>query len=295
MADTYTLVAPAGTRGRPWPFQGRLARKPWEFRVSACIPHLGTPAELAVVIETLRWQTVAPYIIVVDTGSPPAVCAELELLRSDDVEIHYVRSHGYRHPSEPVAVALDLAHAVCHTEHLYHTHSDVFIRRVDWLEWLLARCSADCPVVGYEMSERSGHEEWRGTVSHTATMLHMPTMRRIGATWNMQSWYETRGVPVGALGTWPDTESMLRLSLDRAGITPLFVGPDTCPGAAHERNYTRDIDLNVDHVRSFPSHQLYHGPVGMTAAAEMPAAMAEAMARVAEWRRLSDSRLSLTE
>ncbi|MGH3526750.1 MAG: glycosyltransferase family A protein [Pseudonocardiaceae bacterium] len=286
--ETATLVAPAGTAGRPGQWMGRLPRRPWEFAVTAAIPHIMTPEPLAAAIATLRWQSVRPYIIVVDTGSTPEVCQQIEAMRCEDTEIHFIRSASYRHPSEPVAVALDLAHSLCHTERLYHTHSDCFIRRRDWLEWLAARCDADTPVVGYEMSERSGHDEWRRTVSHTATMLHMPTMRRIGASWNMQSWYEARGVPVGVLGTWPDTESMLRVCLDRAGITPLLINGDTCPGALHERNFTRDVDCNVDHVRSYPSRQLYRGMAGETAEGEMPAAIAEAHARAADWAHCQD-------
>lgn len=285
--DTATLVAPYGTRGRPGQWLGRLPKKPWQYRVSACIAHIQTPDQLAVVIETLRWQTERPYIIVVDTGSSPDVCQKIEAMRREDVEIHFVRAGGYRHPSEPVAVALDLAHSICHTEYLYHTHADVFIRRRDWLEWLLARCDRAVPVVGYEMSERDPPADWRGTVSHTATMLHMPTMRRVGATWNMQAWYEARGMECGvASGSWPDTEAMMRLSLDRAGIAPLFVEEQSCPGAKHERNYTRDVDCNIEHVRSFPSATLY-GSGSKTAANEMPAAMAAAAERVAQWRHIS--------
>lgn len=293
--DTASLVAPVGTRGRPGQWMGRLPRRPWEYRVSACIPHCETVEPLEAAIETLRWQTVSPYVIVVDTGSSPEVCRRLERLRREDVEIHYIRSNGYRHPSEPVAVALELAHSVCHTEYLYHTHSDCFVRRRDWLEWLLARCGEDYPVVGYEMSERTGHDEWRGTVSHTATMIHCPSYRRYKLGWNMQAWYEARGVPTGALGTWPDTESMLRLSMDEAGIEPLLVHELTCPGARHERNYTRDTDANVDHVRSYGSQRIYRGPVGQTAAAEMPLAIAEAWERVTAWRQLAESQTPNTD
>ena len=110
--DTFTLVAPAGTRGRPGQWQGRLARRPWSFRVSVCIPHLETLPQLRLAVETLRWQSVRPYFIIIDTGSSPATCEELERLRCEDLEIHYLRSNGFFHASEPVAVALDFGHAI---------------------------------------------------------------------------------------------------------------------------------------------------------------------------------------
>lgn len=287
--NSYSLVAPAGTRGRPGQWQGRLAKKPWSYRVSACIPHLETLDQLCLVVELLRWQTVTPYIIVVDTGSSPATCEQLENMRCEDLEIHYVRSNGFFHPSEPVAVALDVAHAACHTEYMYHTHADCFVRRRDWLEWLLCRCNSDCPVVGYEMSERSGTDRWRGTPSHTSTMLHMPTMRRIGMSWSMQRWYESEGVPPASVAAWPDTEAGLRLSLDQAGITPFIIDESTCPGAAHERNYTRDVDRNLDHVRSYPSRSIYGGLTGNDAQQWMADAMRDAMERVSLWRLMADA------
>jgi hypothetical protein len=287
--DTWSLVAPLGTRGRPGQFQGRLPQRPWSYRVSVCIPHLETIEPLRLVIELLRLQTVTPYIIVVDTGSSPATCEKLEVMRSEDVEIHYVRSNGYVHPSEPVAVALDLGHAACHTEFLYHTHSDCFVRRRDWLEWLLRRCSAECPCVGYEMSERTGTREWVGTPSHTSTMLHMPTMRRIGMSWSMQRWYEHYGVPPATVSAWPDTEAGLRLSLDLAGITPMLIDETTCPGAQHERNYTRDCDVNVDHVRSFPSRSVYGTVAGTDAEKWMHEAMLSGWNRVMTWRKLAEA------
>src|SRR6185437_552461 len=129
----------------------------------ACVPHLDTLEPLQVVIETLRAQTERPYIMVIDTGSPPDVCAQLERLRSDDLEIHYLRGHGYIHSSCPVSVAMDLSFALCRSEYLYATHSDVFLKRPDYIAWLLAQCGPDLPVIGYEMSDRSwATDQWRG-------------------------------------------------------------------------------------------------------------------------------------
>lgn len=280
----YRRVAPLGTADCRVRWEGRL--QPWrETPVTACIAHLDTIDALKVVLLTLRNQTVRPYILVIDTGSPPDVCSQLEGLRAQDVEVHYVRAHAYSHSSEPVSVALDVAHALCRTEYLYHTHSDVFLMRRDFLAWCLERCNASCPVVGYEMSPRAGTEDWRGTPSHTATMLHMPAMDRIGAAWSIRRWWEVTGTPRGATVGWPDTESMFGVCLKDAGIKPLFITPETCPGSRLETNYERHVDVNLDHVRSFPGSKIYGQDYHRQAQAGMAAALREARQRVARWQR----------
>lgn len=241
------LVAPSGSKGTAKAYQGVCERKPWEYTVTAVIPHLNTPAPLLWAIRTLQEQSVTPYILVMDTGSHPDVIEEIEGYRSETVEIHYLRSHGWTHSSAPVAVALDTAHALCRTEFLYHTHSDCFVRRRDWLEWLLGECTPDQPVVGYQMSDRSwATDQWSWMVSHTATMLHWPTLRTAGVNWSMDRYREHSGV--NGLG-WPDTETGFNWSLRLAGITPKLLGP--------EFNYTRQTDENIDHVRSYGSYAIY--------------------------------------
>lgn len=281
---TYTLVAPLGTRGAPACFRGRVKPYPWDYRVSVCIPHLDTISALRACIATLRWQTVHPYILVIDTGSPPAVCEELERMRYADVEIHYLRGHGYVHSSEPVAVALDVAAALCRTTFLYHTHSDVFAMRMDWIEWLLSVCSAERPVVGYQMSDRVGTNMWIGTASHTATMLHMPTIRAVGASYSLQAWYDTHGYPEVRTTGWPDTEAQMRDCLDRAGIRPYLLDREGVPGAVAERNFCRTTDANVDHVRSYPSRRAYQFRGEGVTEDEMADAIASAYERAARWR-----------
>lgn len=285
--DTYTLVAPRGTRGCPSPYRGRLAPRPWDYTVSACIPHCDTPEPLRAAIATLRWQSVAPYILVIDTGSPPYVRDELEAMRAADVEIHYIAAHGYVHSSEPVAVALDLAATLCRTEYLYHTHADAFAMRRDWIAWLLDRCDSNTPVIGYQMSERVGTDMWRGTPSHTATMLHMPTMRRIGASYSLQSWYDAHGEPTVRTTGWPDTESRLRDCLDAAGIKPRLIDLEGIEGVSEERNYCRTTDINIDHVRSYPSRSIYSMRGPGVSESDMADAIASAYRRAAEWRRIT--------
>jgi hypothetical protein len=278
--DTFRHVAPAGTRDARLAWEGRAAQKPWHYAVTAVVPHLDTLEPLTACLDLLRLQTERPYLLVIDTGSPPALLPKVEALRAEDCEAHYVRAHGYLHSSEPVSVAQDLAFALCRSEYLYCTHADVFLNRRDYLARLLSLCSADCPAVGYEMSPRSwATQDWRGMVSHTATMLHMPTMRRLGVTWNMRVAYELAGWVGRAANGWPDTETGMNLILRRAGVRPLLLGP--------EHNYALYRDENLTHVRSYPGTRVYspQDPYHARAARWMETALAEARARAREWRK----------
>jgi len=255
---------------------GKLAKKPWEYAITACVPHLETVEPLRVCIDVLRCQSARPFILVVDTGSSAATRAQLEALRAEDVEIHFLAAHGYRHASEPVAMALDVAQSLCRTELLFHTHADCFLRRHDFLADMIARCSAANPVIGYRMSPRDGTDDWRAMVSHTATTLHMPTMRAIGAQWSMQRMHTFHGVPwkiQGIPGGWPDTETGFGFMLRDAGISPEFIGDDV--------NRKRQVDENIDHVRSYAGSKIYSETYHAKAVPWMEAAVAEALARIA--------------
>jgi hypothetical protein len=232
-------------------WRGRLPKKPQDYRVTAAIPHLETIQPLKMCIEVLRAQTERPYIMIIDTGSSHETCAELEMLRAEDVEIHYLKAHGYMHASEPVTAALDTAQALCRTEILFHTHADCFLRRFDFLEKYSSICSNDCPVIGYRMSPREwATDEWQWMVGHTATLLHMPTIHRLGATWSMQRMHEQFGYPwTSGCGGWPDTETGFNNILREAGVTPYFIGDD--------ENGKRQIDENIDHVRSYAGSYIY--------------------------------------
>lgn len=290
-AREKTLPAPTGgSRVAPWltgdcekRYEGRDARKPWDYPVTAVIPHLETPDLLPAVIGLLRAQTAAPYILVIDTGSGAETCRYLETeIRAADVEVHYVRGHGYRHPSEPVALAQDLAMVRCLTPHLYCTHADVFLRRREFVAELLALCTPERPVVGYEMSPRDGSDgkvgwltdDARGMAGHTATMLHVPTLRRLGITWTMERAYTEFGVGRSRPG-WPDTEATLGYGLRQAGLEPLLIG--------HETNHERYDDDNLTHCRSYPCSQLYGQPYHQEARRWIEAALAEAAERLQGW------------
>lgn len=276
--DTFSLISPIGT-GKVVEGVGR--RKPWEFKSTAIIPHLNTPESLAVVIELLRLQTEPPFMCIVDTGSPFKVCDHIEQLRTEDVEIHYVRANGYTHSSEPVTCALDVGFARASTPLIFLTHTDCFPRRRNALEWLGAQCSDETPVVGWEMSERSWlTDQWQGVVSHTFTMLHARTMRDIGATWHMARARDLLGLNTGYLADgWPDTETGFALVLKAAGITPKLLGPEV--------NYERQITDWWDHARSFTGTQIYAQGTsqGDKTAAYTADALADAKERIRTWKR----------
>ena len=273
-----TRVAPFACIGRDRPWEGAAVRKPWDYQATAAIPHLETPETLPLVLELLALQTVRPYVLILDTGSRPSTVRKLEALRSPSVEIHYLRGHAYRHSSAPVTTALDLAHALCRTEYLFHTHSDVFPRRRDLLEWLLGLCRPDQPVVGYEMSPRPDTNAWRNVVSHTCTMLHMPTIRRIGATWSFERYWESGDAHPQQHG-FPDTEQPFDRCLRRAGVFPYLIG--------HDENHVRSTDANIDHVRSLSGLRLYNrgGDLHQGCEANLAAAHREAAARIRAWRK----------
>lgn len=201
---------------------------------------------------------------------------DLEALRGSDLEVHYVRAHGYLHSSAPVTTAMDLAFALCRTKYLFATHSDVFPRRRDFLAWMLGQTDEKVPVAGWEMSPRKNTDLWRGTVSHTATMFHMPTMRKIGATWSLERWYERNGFPPLPTTGWPDTESTLRDCLVAASITPKLLGP--------EPNFERHKTEWFDHARSVVGSNLYASEEQRAKTQSYAReALSEAKTRLQEW------------
>jgi hypothetical protein len=279
----FSLVAPLGTAGIPKPWEGRSAKKPWDFKATAIVPHLNTLELLEALVDLLRLQSQAPYLVIVDSGSPHSVCERLESLRSDDLEVHYLRGNAYTHSSEPVCVALDFGMSRVNTELIFLTHTDCFPMRQDALAWLGDQCSAATPVVGWEMSERSwATSEWQGLVSHTFTMLHAPTMRRIGATWHMQNGRDHYGFSRDyAINGWPDTETGFAVALAKAGIRPKLLG--------QEENYKRQTTEWWDHARSITGSKLYVGKgtadhVRYESSAS--AALQDAIARARVWKGL---------
>jgi hypothetical protein len=273
---TYGMVAPLGTSDVDHCYEGRAQKKPWDYPLTAVIPHLDAIEPLRACLDILRLQTLRPYLLVIDTGSAPEVLASLEMLRAEDCEIHYVAGHGYRHSSEPVAVALDLAHSLCRTKLLFHTHLDCFLRRRDFLESLARTCNADTAAIGYRMSPRDWiTSDWQWMVGHVALMLYMPTMHRIGATWSIQRLHYAYGYEWKIGQGWPDTETGFNHVLRDAGIQPVFIG--------EERNFARQVDDNLDHARSFTGSQIYAAELHQRSKQWMEDAMREAQERIALW------------
>jgi hypothetical protein len=290
----------AGWERNGW--TGCARRHPSDYRATAAIVHLDQPALLRSVVETLRLQTERPYILVVDAGSLAVHRAELEAmeLASDDLEVAQLNPRGWSCTSEPVAAAMDVAFALCQTEYLYSTHVDVFLKRRDYLAGLLALCDARTPAVGYQMSPRPAWKSylWRELLSHTASVYHMPTMRKLGARWSMRATFERYGMamrqPEPDDPIQPDTEVELGLCLRDAGVgvrwpgdpAPAAGGPPSVLMIGTEPNEPY-ADANLEHVRSFTSYALYH-PDGNDPAARRRAIMARALAasaaRCAGWR-----------
>lgn len=273
--DTFQLVAPVGTRDAPACWEGRAARKPWHYKATAILPHLDTPELLETCVALLRLQTTRPYIVVCDTGSPRDVCERIEQLRGEDLEVHFIRGGSYTHSSEPVARALDLGFACVNTEFIFLTHVDVFATRRDSIAYVVDQCSEACPVVGWEMSDRSAiTDEWRGMVSHTWTALHTATMLKAGVTWHFERYRIMNGTPKQfKVRGFPDTETTPNIIFRERGIVPKILGP--------EFNYRLQETPWWVHVRSAPGMQIYGGGTEKYRK-EQPALLARELERARE-------------
>lgn len=248
------------------PWEGELPRKPWQWRVTAMIPHLDQFDALKAVIATLRAQSERPYIMVIDTGSQSNVLEQVASLAAVDCEVHFLRPHAWRYTSQPVAAAMDMAFGLCQTEFAYGTHTDVFLRRPDYIAKLSGLCGRLHPAVGYQMSPRTWHNQlWREMLSHTATIYHMPSMREMGVTWNMDRALEMLGMTEVDRSTgWPDTEVALSLTLRKQGIPARWLddaidnhqSDPCCLMIGNEENEPY-YDSNLSHVRSTTLKSLY--------------------------------------
>lgn len=261
---------------RPW--EGSCAKKPWQYSITAAIPCLDTYEQVKICTELLSAQTERPYILLLDTGSCPEEFAKIEALRDDHIEVHSIRLNGMRHPSDPPAMAMDLAFTLCRTPFLYATHADCFVKRQNFLEEMLELCKKHF-VVGYEISPRN-HEDWRGMVSHTATMYHMMTMDKIGFGWSLRRLANMFDIedyqPHPARPNWPDTEILGNYILRMNEIEPLLLGS--------EQNFSRFQDDNIDHFRSFTSGKLYCEQYFKRTNEWFELAKKEALRRLAQWK-----------
>jgi len=281
----FQNVAPLRNRDiNDLPWQGDLAVKPWDYKVTAVIPVIDTHDSLGLCVELLRLQTERPYIVVVDTGSQKESLDKILDMHSEDLEVHCIRHNGTIHPSDPVSVAMDMAQSLCRTDYMFATHSDAFLMRRDFLEWMLSMCGDEergmSPVVGYEMSPRH-HDDWKGMVSHTATMYHVPTLDRIGFGWSMRRLASICGLRNQAAHpdrpNWPDTEILGNMILRENGIRAKLIGS--------EKNFQRNKDDNVDHARSISLGVLYSPDYRRVANEWFEEAKSQAAERIMAWKK----------
>ena len=276
-----------GINTKQVPWEGSDEKKPWDYKVTAAIPALDTSETLEICIELLRLQTERPFIIIIDTGSSGEQLEKMKNLQAPDVEIHFLRLNGVQHPSDFPAMAMDVAFSLCRTEFIFATHADCFLRKKTFLAELMEMARTISPVVGYEMSPRA-HKDWEGMVSHTATIYHMPTMDKIGFGWSLRrlcNIYNIRDYKPSPLRpNWPDTEILGNYILRHQKIKPHLIG--------HEQNFERQIDENIDHLRSYTSGKLYSPTYYIKAKEWFEKAKKEALARMTAWR-IEDCKNSL--
>jgi hypothetical protein len=267
-----------GMRTEHSPWQGLCEKKPWDYSVTAVIPCINTPETLPICIDLLRLQTVKPFIIIIDTGSIDDNLEHILSLRAEDVEVHSIRLNGTRHPSDYPAMAMDMAFSLCRTEYLFATHADCFLRKMTLLSEFIQLCKTKSPVAGYELSPRA-HEDWKGMVSHTATMYHMPTMDKIGFGWSLRRLCNRYGIvdykPDPNKPNWPDTEILGNYILQENNIKPHLVAP--------EGNHCRTLDENIDHFRSYGAAKMYSPDYFLQVSEWYHSAKREALERVERW------------
>lgn len=262
------------------PWEGICPTKPWEYDITAVIPCINTSETLPVCIELLRLQTIRPFIMIIDTGSQPSHLDEVLKLRAPDVEVHSIALNGVRHPSDYPAMAMEMAMTLCRSPYLFATHADCFLRRRDFLEYVMGISKKEnCPAVGYELSPRA-HKDWQGMLSHTASLYHMETMDKIGFGWSLRRLCNEFNIvdykPDPMRPNWPDTEILGNYILRKHNIKPYIIGP--------EQNAVRNLDENLDHFRSYTSGKLYSPPYFQQAQEWYNDARLQALKRIEQWK-----------
>lgn len=261
------------------PWEGNCHKKPWEYKVTAVIPCLNTSETLKCCIDLLRLQTERPFITIIDTGSQEDHLRKTLDLRDEDVEVHSIALNGVMHPSDYPAMAMDLAMTLCRSKFMFATHADVFLKRRDFLEYLCNICDNDFSVVGYEMSPRA-HNDWKGMVSHTATMYDMKVMDKIGFGWSLRRLCSEYGIvdykPDPMRPSWPDTEILGNYILRRNNVLTKIIG--------HEENQQRTDDENIDHFRSYTSGKMYSPPHFKKTRSWFDDAILKAKKRIESWK-----------
>lgn len=221
-------------------------------QVTAMCPTYRPPMTIAATIESCNHQSTGAKFIVVNTDPDQTRAQDDLALLQENHKIITFNFGGKRwaHQSAPVAAAIDAATDLCETEYLFLTHDDCWLNHNRLFAWMIELIQHhDTPVVGYEMSPRSWiTDQWKGMVSHTCTMIHVPTIKKIKARWDIEACLKRTDLS-RTTGGWPDTETGFGLALKGAGIKPFFIG--------HESNKPLYIDENITHRRSLTSHRIY--------------------------------------
>jgi glycosyltransferase involved in cell wall biosynthesis len=148
---------------------------------------------------------------------------------------------------------MDAAMSLCRTEYLWCLHSDCFVINRNLLAELLEQADGGKqPVIGYESVSANKHAECKGMVSHTCTLLHMPTMDRLDVSWSMRR-LKTR-YAVGATDVISDVEMALNYRLREGGIVPLILGAETQGEVERDANrvHLRSATLGADLLAAQP-------------------------------------------
>jgi hypothetical protein len=263
------------------PWQGPEESKPWDLAVTVVIPTLDVSELIDTCIAAWRAQTIPVNLLFIDTGSSPrhlGVLDEVERMHPD-IEVHRLRFKAVKHPSDPVAIAMDLAFSLCSTPYLFATHADCFPARRDLIEWMLQEMdTSQAPAVGYQITPREGINT-EGWVGHTATLFNMATVDALGLGWSQRRLCHLTGMDHfgnNRCNGYPDTEFLINEQLDRAGLARQIVG--------REENYITTDDENILHVRSYGSSKLYSPSHFAKATVDMQDALARTHQLLTEWR-----------
>jgi glycosyltransferase involved in cell wall biosynthesis len=237
-------------KANPWTPKNRNQQTPPTTTI--IVPTASRSPTLRSVLATHQHQTEPHETIIIDTSTDhqtyPDFIADFKHNKSP--------RYCYLPPKPNAAIcsviteAIDMAIAIATTEWVLLTHDDVWLKRNDFITQLIKTALFHSKsVVGYEMSPRDHvTQEWRGMVSHTATLLHRPTMVSIGARWNLTEATD-RTDPAERRPGWPDTETNFGRLLKDRSILPLFIASET-----NEPHYEDD---NIVHRRSLTSHRTH--------------------------------------
>lgn len=263
-------------------------------RVTVNLPHRGTASLVESVLPLWLHQSVPVVVDVVDTGSDPSTIGQLQdtVARHEGSRLHTISPRAWKHPSESIALACDFSLMYAETEYVLYSHVDVFPHSRHLVHWLMDQCSAECPVVGYEISPRdhvvgylskvrkdNGKREWKGMVGHSLTMVHLPTIRAYrGLCWRYDEHFlkEFAYLEPHEFAGW-DTEVSFNLWLRYYGVEPKIVG--------HDRNMEHFVDRWHGHARSYPGSLLFNHPHLAAACQWADVEVRQAATRLVQWVR----------